>query len=51
MIDHNDRVRYAEIFERYDDNNDGLLNAKELIRALDALGRTSEGSSAEQLMR
>lgn len=31
-------ARFREVFDAYDDNNDGLINAQELIGAMDHLG-------------
>lgn len=44
-------ARFREVFDAYDDNNDGLINAKELIGAMDHLGLHPPASGVEQLMR
>ncbi|HSA53927.1 MAG TPA: EF-hand domain-containing protein [Yinghuangia sp.] len=51
MTTHDDRVRYFEVFQRHDVDNDGFLNAKELMAALRDVGREAEAAGAEQLLR
>lgn len=51
MTSHDDRVRYFEAFHRHDFDNDGVLNAEELMAALRDLGREEEAAGTEHLLR
>lgn len=51
MTGHADRVRYFEAFHRHDFDNDGFLNADELMAALKDLGREAELAGTEHLLR
>ncbi|WTW99442.1 EF-hand domain-containing protein [Streptomycetaceae bacterium NBC_01309] len=51
MTSHDDRVRYFEAFHRHDFDNDGVLNADELMAALEDLGREEEAAGTGHLLR
>ncbi|MGA4544174.1 EF-hand domain-containing protein [Uniformispora flossi] len=49
-MSHDDRVRYFDVFQRYDTDHDGFLDAEGLMAALKRLGRTAEAAGARHLL-
>lgn len=49
-MSHDDRARYFDVFQRYDVDHDGFLDAEGLTAALEQLGRTTEAAGARHLL-